>query len=39
MTFRLKWLLGHALLATIDNVFTGQPLSPDVLQFGTGEDG
>jgi hypothetical protein len=30
---------GQALLATLKTVFTGQPLSPDVLHFGTGEDG
>jgi hypothetical protein len=29
---------GQALLATLETVFTGQPLYPDVLQFGTGED-
>jgi hypothetical protein len=29
---------GRALLATLETVFTGQPLYLDVLQFGTGED-
>jgi hypothetical protein len=29
---------GQALLATLETVFTGRPLYPDVLQFGTGED-
>ncbi len=29
---------GQALLATLESVFTGQSLYPDVLQFGTGED-
>jgi hypothetical protein len=29
---------GQALLATLETIFIGQPLNPDVLQFGTGED-